>query len=551
MQESINVFVDTMVSLGLKDVIISPGSRNAPLILAFSRIREINIYSVIDERSAGYTALGMSMLTGRPTALVCTSGTAAVNYYPSVTEAYYSRVPLLIITADRPGRMIDQWVGQSIRQDNLFSNHIRAEFRTPEDYSDTGSFINIAKEAFQKTDNPCPGPVHVNVPLNEPLYDAGPKQTAKVSIAVTGPNVHVKANNNDGLKNFISGILPRYRKVMVLFGAPESFGRSGQMTHRLPDSKGYVILPDIISGLPSPEGLEHWDAFLQNKWSGLNSLKPDLIVSYGTHCLSKGLSQFIKRFKPKEHFHFSEIDGVGDPFETHPVQLAAGYSELKRMLEENPKEADYLEHWKSDIKSWKLSFDKLPWEQFNEFTVTRYLLDHLNQETILHFSNSMPVRYGSFLNANNKFRLFSNRGTSGIDGCTSTALGYAIKSDKDVVLITGDIAFFYDINGLWRNSLPQNFKIILLNNEGGGIFDLIEGPSKHSVLAGYQQTPVALSANILSKAYGLTYFRASDFNELEQQFINWESFNGPSLLEIETKKEKNKSFYSKFTGNKL
>lgn len=549
MQKCINVLVDTLVSLGLQDVVLSPGSRNAPLMLALSRIQNLRIHSVVDERSAGYTALGISMKTGIPSVLVCTSGTAAVNYYPAITEAFYSRVPLLVITADRPHELVDQWAGQCIRQNGLFTNHIRGEFLTTEVYTDQTPFKKAAHDAFQATFSTIPGPVHVNVPLHEPLYHAGPAQLKSLRISNdNATNINRIEKPETDLIRLATEILPRFEKVLVITGAPESFLTGDQVEGEWPELSGYVLLPDLISGLHAPERLKNWDGFLQSRWDKLAHLQPDLLISVGTHCLSKGLHRFLQKFGPKRQIHVSRYENPGNPFGTSLISISGDYAGLVKTLATVPKNNAYREAWEIEVQKWNHEFEKLPWANYNEFTATRFILENIPANRVLHFSNSMPVRYASYLSANNRHKVFANRGTSGIDGCTSTAVGYALKSKEEVVLITGDLAFGYDINALWRKELPASFKMVIMNNRGGGIFDLIDGPSTQPVIEEWQQTPVDIHAKMLSEAYGLTYFRASDFEGLRREFNQWMEIEGPAILEVRTDKISNKSFYSKFTG---
>jgi 2-succinyl-5-enolpyruvyl-6-hydroxy-3-cyclohexene-1-carboxylate synthase len=548
MQECINVFMDTLVSSGLQDVVVSPGSRNAPLMLALARVINLKVHSVVDERSAAYTALGISMASGRPTALVCTSGTAAINYYPAIAEAYYARIPLLILTADRPSGLIDQWEGQCIRQQGLYANHIRNEYQTPEDYKDPEIFKEMAARAYQNSIRLSPGPVHVNIPLKEPLYNQSELQARKVTVDQRVYLDKISASPSNVDQQYVHEFLSKYDKILVVIGAPESFDALYPKPLTLPPTSGYVILPDLLSGLPAPPELKYWDGFLQTSTGIPGELKPDIVLSFGTHCLSKGLNRFLKEMKPEHQFHFHLIEPVGNPFESRLSTVLSDYESFCKLLEAVPKDNGYLMKWENTLTSWRENFQNLPWQGFNEFSACKYVLDHLPPEKQLHFSNSLPVRYASFLNANNTHRIYANRGTSGIDGCTSTALGYALRHTGDVVLITGDLAFHYDLNALWRNQIPGNFKIVLLNNQGGGIFDLIDGPSSQPLISAWQQTPVDVKAELLSKTYGLTYFRAENFNELRTAFSGWEKSVGTAILEIRTKKSDNKAFYSKFTG---
>lgn len=539
LQRSIDHFAGSIVANGVRDIVISPGSRNAPLMIAFQRIPGLRIHTVVDERSAAFTAMGMAQALKAPVALCCTSGSAAVNYYPAITESFYSRIPLLVLTADRPSELIDRWDGQCIRQNGLFSSHVCAEFVTPEDYTNEEIFSTIAEMAVRSLQKPTPGPVHVNIPLREPLY-------SDITGPVDLPEKVIEQSYNipeSDMSELIREIADSNR-ILVLRGARESFQNRGLNLDIHSDA--IVELADVVSGKRSGAGLEAWDGMLHTTETNAD-LSPDLLITLGTATLSKGLKKLLRNNPPKKHFHIYKVGEVADPFFTSPIALqVSDISEIETALRAK-KNTEFADNWRNTIQHWRNSFDELDWMEFNEFSAMRFLLRSLPESYNVHLSNSMPVRYASFLHAHDRLNLFCNRGTSGIDGCTSTAVGFAKGSGDPTCLITGDLAFFYDVNGLWQD-LPENLRIIVLNNHGGGIFGLIDGPGKNPQIADLQQTPNSRTAKNISREFGLSYFRASDHGSLVEQFESWQSTKGPALLEIETNKEDNKAFYSKFTS---
>lgn len=523
---------------GLDLAVISPGSRNAPLTIALNRNPSIECWSQIDERSAAFVALGAAKSSGRPVAICCTSGTAVLNYYPAVAEAYYTGIPLIVLSADRPPELIDRWDGQAIRQDNVFDNHILESFRIPDDIDKIDQEETIGKiiskavsTAFIKG-----GPVHINIPLREPLYSEIP-----IDFDFSIGELPIKAKSDILELHFNR----TFKSTLIVNGASKLMDEYyDELLSEIIKSEKAIVVNDVLSNL-SNETFSFWDGV---EWKP--SSKPELLITTGKFNLSKDLKSFLRSNKPIKHYHVFEDGEVSDQFFTKPefiygdrvnaVEALMGYSETC---------SEYIEEWKSHgVNKNKGLENLLSSANFNEFSASMFVSKWINQNTILHLANSTSVRYFSFLKGNIATRnIYSNRGTSGIDGCTSTAVGMALKDTVGQhILITGDIAFFYDSNALWRDKLPKNLKIILLNNKGGGIFRYIKGPSELEELNKFFETQHERNAEKIAQDLGLKYYIAKDFNLLSEGLDWLTKQNNCAVLEIETNREINQETYRKF-----
>jgi 2-succinyl-5-enolpyruvyl-6-hydroxy-3-cyclohexene-1-carboxylate synthase len=543
-QSCINQLIST---LHFEHAIISPGSRNAPIAYALAN-SNARCHSVVDERSAAFVALGIAKKTRHPVLLTCTSGTAAANYYPAIIEAFYARVPLIIITADRPPEQIDAWDGQAIRQKNLFANHIRAEFQTPDNYESTELFEAIANRLNACWENEITGPIHINVPIREPFYNFSGETPITIAelpewqediVSVSLPSIAHHLN-----QSFVN------KKVLVFNGMEDGENIVVQATD---DS---VMLSDITSNQSSD--VHYWDALLfvaQTQPNGIEALKvfqPDVLVTTGTTTVSKGLKRFLQFYPPQLHIHLSRTQEAGKMFKTE-IQIIDPNDIVAVLVPENDNDGlrsgPYVEAWLNLARDFEARFAALTWAGYNEFSAMNYCLNNLPGNATIHFGNSMPVRYASFLlNSDvSSNTIYANRGTSGIDGCVSTALGNALATNDPVYLFIGDVAFFYDVNALYTNELPENLKIVILNNQGGGIFELIAGPDKMGDAIDYQTTNHTRNAEHLAKHFNAGYKKAYSLNDVSYGMEFLLKSKACSILEIITDREANTAFFKTFT----
>ncbi len=540
-QYYINAIPAALYANGVRHAVISPGSRNAPLIMAFARFGKIQCHSVIDERSAGFIALGLSISNDFPAAVICTSGSALANIYPSVLEAFYMQVPMIVISADRPAAMIDKWDGQTIHQENFFGKHIKSSFVTPEDAISEQTMVDIAEKAVQQSATGIKGPVHINVPLNEPLY-------AAVKETFVYPNVEPKTLpkwNKAELPNDLKQAIESSQKVMLLFGADyvkDEF-------EVLNPHSNTVCLSDIISNKLKHGSINNWESvLLQSK--NVEHLLPQVLVTFGKMVLNKNLKQALRNATIKCHYHIDPSGFVADTFDTHPIVVQSDFETFAQWMNHSSTiDSDYLVTWNlASAKQSNITFDD---KSFNEFAVMSRVLQSLSEHHVLHLSNSMTIRNAAY-NAqflNHSIKVYSNRGVSGIDGCTSTALGLAMGNRQEQhTLITGDIAFLYDVNALLNQTFPDNLRIIVMNNRGGGIFKLLDGPSEMKELNPYVFTPHNIDLKLIADIHSIDYLQVNNYNEL-QAFTNSEFRSG--IVDIMTDSEINTSIFKLYKSNQI
>lgn len=511
---------------GVNHVVACPGSRNAPLLETLHRSGLFTMTGVRDERSAAFIALGMAQ-RGIPAAVCCTSGTAVLNLYSAICEAYYQRVPLIAITADRPPELIDQWDGQTIRQQGIFEKHILDSIQWPDDLNDpeqSGLIDALMERALQQATGPCKGPIHINIPLRDPIYRDF-EHTAPV-VPVCSQKT-IPAGNQEILLPELTG------RTLLICGMHAPDERLREAIRHI--SAKMPVLCDIASGLLQCSSHPNWErSFLMSGGALPENLASDQLISVGTSMLSKPLKQWLRRQKPKKHFHISEAGWVGDPFDTHPRNLRQNPAAFLELLDEQLlPNTNYMAAWNQWFATHEARYRQiqptLPW---SEWTALELLFKTMPQGTTLQLGNSMPVRYAAWLAPKNANMVFSNRGSSGIDGCVSTAVGYALAHpEEQVLLLVGDVSFFYDSNALWMDHKPENLRIVVLNNQGGNIFRIIDGPNKLQVTKNFLVMEEFRSAQTLANSYSCAYTRMHEMphpDELHHFF----SQTGPAILEL-------------------
>ncbi len=536
---------------GVRHFIISPGSRSAPLTIALSRHPDISVRMVVDERAAGFIALGMAQQWRTPVGLVCTSGTAALNFAPAIAEAFYQRIPLLIFTADRPPEWIDQQDGQTLHQRNLYAPYSRGEFELPVDTSHPDAAHHaerVLSEAILRARYPVPGPVHVNVPLREPLY---PDPNAPID-SRPAPNIihHTPAQKilSPSAMESLGEQWQSTQKKLVVAGLNPPDEKLAAALRTLSADPTVAVVADIAANVP-PDAVTAPHAELI--FGGKTVPAPDLVVSLGGPVVSKSLKLFLRRHRI-EHWHIDPAGQAVDTFQTLRRVIAADIAPVLESLAEQPAASgNFRAEWMAlENRAAAALDDFLAGADFGEFAAVQKVMAHLPAGVNLHLGNSMSVRYANFLSLPRAdVRVNANRGVSGIDGCTGTAVGAAIATGAPTVLISGDLAFFYDRNSLWHNHLPANLRIVVLNNGGGGIFKLIDGPSTlpREVLETNFFTPHRLSARNTAADFGLAYFPADSASALKKALLQFFAADtGAAILEIFTDSDVNTTVFRQF-----
>ena len=519
---------------GVQHIVISPGSRNAPLTIGFTNNPYFKCYSIADERCAAFFALGIAQQIQKPVAVVCTSGSAVLNYYPAVAEAFYSQIPLVVISADRPQSKIDIGDGQTIRQENVLGNHCLYNANLLEEVSvENDNHIQMALHVAisQK------GPVHINAPFEEPLYET-------VSELQVQPEIinFNKVEKPFSLETSIKESWTKATKKLVLVG--ELFPNCVEQKYLdiLANDPSVVVLTEKTSNLHHPTFIDQIDTLITPfSEDDFKSFQPEILLTFGGMVVSKRIKAFLRKYKPTNHWHVDELrayDTFGaltNHFETTINTF------LSQLLTENTIESSYKSSisaiWKDRVVKHQAYSKQIP---FSDFKVFDFICQNIPSNIQLQISNSSAIRYLQLFDLDKSVQVFCNRGTSGIDGSTSTAIGATVSNSLPTVLITGDISFLYDSNALWNNYIPKNFKIILLNNSGGGIFRILPGHQETETFNTYFETSHQLNASHLAKMFGFDYFEANDEVSLAKQYQTFVSQNEkPSILEIFTPEKEN------------
>jgi 2-succinyl-5-enolpyruvyl-6-hydroxy-3-cyclohexene-1-carboxylate synthase len=543
-KKGVQTLVIAARDFGVKHVVISPGSRNAPITISFNRSGFFTCHSIPDERSAGFYGLGLALKTGDPVALICTSGSAAANYLPAITEAFFNRVPLVAITADRPLSWTDQGNGQTIRQEGIYSNHIKNWFSLitePRNEEEEWQNRRLLSKAFNTALTLDPGPIHINVPLFEPLY-----QTVKLE-GLTSARFYKSELIDapiemEAAKELAETVRSNHR-VMILVGQHRHDKALVKLLEKWSDLPNAVILTETTGNIGIPKAIDTIDRIVMplEKAGNPEGFMPQVLITLGGYVISKKLKNLIRQYKPSTHWHIHPHESGLDTYMslTHEIHadpthfLSEAFASINTAVS-----SDYSDRW-TELKNLAAEghrhyLDEAPYSDFKVFEIINDELTQAKNLT-LHLSNSTPVRYIQLLGLNEKLTYHCNRGTSGIDGCTSTAAGWAKAApDEDVLLITGDMSFVYDSNGLWNNRFPENFKIIVINNQGGGIFRIIEGPDSNEERERFFESHHQVNIERLASAFDLAHFRAHDEETLKNVLGRFLNQKGAGILEVVT-----------------
>lgn len=524
--------IEICLAKEITNIIISPGSRNAPLTIGFAQNPNFKCYSIADERCAAFFALGIAQQTKQPTAVVCTSGSALLNYYPAFAEAFYSQIPLIVISADRPQNKIDIGDGQTIRQENVFQNHSIYNANLTELASEENDLkINRAIEACIQQK----GPVHINAPFEEPLYETA--DTLSVHPKITFSEERDTTESIEILDEFVS-LWNLAKRKMILVGVNESNSIDDKFVQKLANDPSVVVLTETTSNLHHRNFINSIDTLITPFQDvDFEELIPEILITFGGMIVSKRIKAFLRKYKPKHHWHidtlraYDTFNALTKHFEIEPNVF------FEQFLPKTASgESDYFSKINTiyDLRKIRKQqyLDKI---SFSDFKVFEKIVKSLPKNSQLQISNSSAIRYAQLIDIGPTIEVFCNRGTSGIDGSTSTAIGASVGSGKQTVFITGDIGFLYDSNALWNSYIPKNFKIILINNGGGGIFRILPGHEEKPVFNTYFETSHNLTAEHLAKMYQFNYFTASDLISLEQNIkMLYNENDAPCILEIFT-----------------
>lgn len=560
-KNSCNILVSVLEAHGVREAVISPGSRNAPLITAVME-RGFAHKVVIDERSAAFIALGKA-LSGVPVLLVCTSGTALLNYAPAVAEAYYAKVPLIVVSADRPAEWIDQDDSQTLRQFEALDHFVKRSYNIPSRCDDDNAmwYVNrVVNEACELAVGLPAGPVHINVQLDEPLNRQVAREEGRwhqrVITRVT-PRYELDTDTLDRLGGKIAG-----RRVMVIAGFHRKSEEIDRALSQLSAHHGVVVMTETIANVDPVDGVELIPA-IDRTLSAMDdetasSMRPDVVITYGGAIVSRFVKKYLREAGP-EHWHVGLGGNVIDCMRclANDIKMPAEdfFTILCGYMKRHGISADkaYGERWAEMARRSERMHgewvNSLPW---CDMTAMRAVMESIPYGANVHLSNGSVVRYAQlFPKSGDGISYTCNRGVSGIDGSTSTAIGDT-RGDRLTLLITGDMSMQYDIGALAAPSVPPSFKVIVLCNGGGNIFRFVGGTASNPYLEECLVVNRPFPLGALAGAYGFAYYQVASMTDFEAQFPAFiEMKERPAIMALYTDGEVSASILSRYFELKL
>ncbi|MCO7176219.1 2-succinyl-5-enolpyruvyl-6-hydroxy-3-cyclohexene-1-carboxylic-acid synthase [Sporolactobacillus kofuensis] len=551
MTHYLSSFIHTLHQHHVREVVISPGSRSTPLAILLEECAEIKTYLDIDERSAGFFALGLAKGSGQPVGLLCTSGTATANYYPAVIEAYFSRVPLIVLTSDRPYELQHVGAPQTINQANMYGEHVKHFFQfemSEHDLSLLKYNQAMTTRSIAESTSAPQGPVQINVPIREPLIPGKLLEFGNQNVENTMITVEQgkRALSNTQLVT-IAAQIGQAKKGVLICGKMESIGIESSVA-ALAAKAGFPILADPLSqlrrgGHDLNNVIESYDTFLRIESAALK-LNPDLIIRLGAPPVSKALKLWMQNqtcMNIVVDGGMSWRDPAGSATEMIYCDEQIFCDDLTPLISIQP-ELHWLNSWKRLNQLTKSVLSGIEEEQeLSEVKVFRELAEWLPEDANLFVGNSMAIReLDTFLFVKQRSAtIFGNRGANGIDGVVSTAVGVAL-SRKNTILALGDLSFFHDMNGLLaaRQNLAD-LTIILVNNDGGGIFSFLPQASEKAHFESLFGTPHGLDFVHTARLYGADYTKVKNWVEFQQALEFSKTKRGLKIIEVPTDRETN------------
>lgn len=546
-------FIDELAKSGLAHAVISPGSRSTPLAMTVCEHPAIQEWIVVDERTAAYFALGMAKQTKMPVALICTSGTAAANYFPALIEAYYNRVPLIVLTADRPHELRDIGAPQVIDQIKLFGEHVKwfHEMSQPESTDEMLAYVRTtANRAIHIAKSGNPGPVHINFPFRDPLV----------------PNFSIEnlwGNNEDhsyhqlyeGKKQIREEVFHQFNEKLItlekglIVCGPQEDEATAEAIAKLADRWKIPVLADPLSQLRAGKHdkdvlIENYDSMFRDE-TLRNQLKPDFIIRFGAMPVSKYYDKFTSEHQDARHIVVEPYEGFRQPtkqpteiYYAHPVDFINGLLAITDWTGDQ----DWLTKWQQLNKKATNHIEQSNVDQLTEGVAVRELIKAMPTDSVLYVGNSMAVRDLDtfFMRTDKQITLLANRGVSGIEGLISSALGAAATTTKRVTLLIGDLAFYHDLNGLLIGKQYElDLTILLMNNNGGGIFSFLPQANEPKYFEKLFGTPLHIDFKHAITMYQGTYRLVDDVVQLKKELQESYQRNGTTVIEVRTDREEN------------
>ncbi|BEH00137.1 2-succinyl-5-enolpyruvyl-6-hydroxy-3-cyclohexene-1-carboxylic-acid synthase [Bacteroides sedimenti] len=527
---------------GIDHVVVSPGSRNAPIIQTLTQHPAFRCFTVVDERSAAFFALGLIEKLQRPVAVCCTSGTALLNFGSAVAEAFYQQLPLLVISADRPAAWIGQMDGQTLPQPGIFNTMVKKSVSLPEPTTAEDEWYcnRLINEALLKLTHHGNGPVQINVPLSEPLFEFTAEELPRVRTIRYSGGYPKSLDNNDYFRRQWA----QSSKRMIIIGQQLPGEKVKNTIETLAAQWDCVVLAEHLANIPSDAVIGNFDQIIYalpaERWE---EFTPDLLITFGGNVVSKRIRQFMRKQRPAQHWHLSLDGSVPDLFQslTDVIEMDHHFFSLLGTPEESQSMA-FSSIWKNESEQLRNKSEEfMAAMPFSDLQVLKELFPVLPEGAALQLGNSSTVRNAQLFQLNPEIPVFCNRGTSGIDGSMSTAVGYSAIHQALTFLVIGDLSFFYDVNALWNRHIGKNLRVLLVNNGGGEIFHLLPGLNKAESLNEHVSYRHNTGAREWADAMGFEYLSVENEAELKENIVTFVSDNSerPILMETKTPMEVN------------
>ena len=535
-KDNVNILTSLLVAHGVRHAVVCPGSRNAPIVHNLDNCETIACHPVTDERSAGFYALGICQATDEPVAVCVTSGTALLNLAPAVAEAMYQHQPLIAISADRPRQWIGQLTGQTMPQAGVLAAIVKqsADLPEPHDSEERWHCNRLVNEALIAALQGSRGPVHINIPISEPLYSFSTESLPEERV------IKLSSAVSEGGAAELLSALERARRPIIIMGQMKPGDMPDGVIQRL-RGQHYVIMHEVLSGNEGSSAMEETIALAEMD----GCLPPDIIVFVGDTLVSKRARRFLSHARTAEAWTINAEGIVHDPFMNLRGVIQARPSDVLTAISgDGPREwSDYWERLRTAATAHRETFSPV----YSNLLAVRLLHECLSGQSgnyVMHYANSTPIRLGCLYA---RSHVFCNRGINGIEGSLSTAAGYSLSTAGTVYCVIGDLSFFYDQNALWNTNIRGNLRILLLNNSGGEIFAKFDGlrqSNARGIVMGSHNT----SAEGICIENNITYLKAHNTEELCRniKLLTTVRAERPILLEVFTDTDEDMRAYKEY-----
>lgn len=532
-KKNVNILTSELIEFGIQNIVVCPGSRNAPIVHNLNHHPFFQLYPVTDERSAAFVAIGITLATKKPTAVCVTSGSALLNTLPAVAEAYYRYCPLLIISADRPEERIGQLDGQTIIQNGALEPYATTlQLCEPQNQQEEEESIGKIKEVLSSLSKNGKQPFHINVPISEPLFQFTSPQLPQVAVSST-----IK-NKEDGFSTEDINIIKKAKLPILFIGHFDSYPLAYdtfEKNHQL------LVLPEIVGNTNLA-----WRTTIIEELGDKLGIQPDVVIHIGGNIVNKKLKQILQQSENCKVFRIEPGKDSPNTF-FHLKKIIRGEAssileKLEQSLPSNKSIAVLQEKLKCIHESLNNLSNYNP-SYFSDLGVMQKIaqkITSIKKDYVIHLANSSVVRNATYFFASNSHKIYCNRGVNGIEGSLSTAVGHSLVYNGIVYIFIGDLSFFYDNNALWNYSIKGNLRIFLFNNGGGQIFNRLDGLKESQaynvISAGHSYT-----AKGIAEAFNVDYYAAHDYTEIDSYLntMTEESAKRPKILEIFTLQHNN------------